>query len=488
MADIYEYWLQHKTLHITQRHDLRIENPITDFSCKRCYPISIIQENVIVEFLKCWKILCKIETQIDRDNYTLKTVISLGEIIVSNDEEFKRAAINLVWSINYISKPHYKLNGIIYILWEIKRNCYDCNDEGMIYYKDNKTQLYETLQEKCELEEYGHIISNEEINERFTGFWNWITIETTAYDLYDQAKTFEIFARILYLEGKIRVRRDEIRELQKGIKFHKNEIYYPEPWENDYLTNDIEILLLSTNGFRGEILIENPNLTEEGDEHDIMSKVLFEKGLFVEKEDLIRLTSILDSESEIIYKPGLIKTFIENIEKDNGELKTILEKWIIENSLNISHDILIEDEENVIKTPIIPSSSKESERKIIENNIENNNIIIINSPISENSTRSNSPLLIMAARNEIREDIRAVMRTVFGIDPGVNLNTAPANSINATLTNMINPIERAAKIADLPLFYGGEQDANEWIRDFNNVYVANGYAVDQAIKLNKAKP
>ena len=198
MADIYEYWLQHKTLHVTQWHDLRIENPITDFSCKRCYPISIIQENVIVEFLKCWKILCEIETQIDRDNYTLKTVISLGEIIVSNDEEFKRAAINLVWSINYISKPHYKLNGIIYILREIKRNCYDYNDEGMIYYKDNKTQLYETLQEKCELEEYGHIMSNEEINERFMKFWNWIIIETIAYDLYDQAKIFEIFARILY--------------------------------------------------------------------------------------------------------------------------------------------------------------------------------------------------------------------------------------------------------------------------------------------------
>jgi len=52
MADIYEYWLQHKTLHVTQRHELHIENPVTDFSCKRCYPISIIQENVIVEFFK----------------------------------------------------------------------------------------------------------------------------------------------------------------------------------------------------------------------------------------------------------------------------------------------------------------------------------------------------------------------------------------------------------------------------------------------------
>jgi len=52
-----------------------------------------------------------------------------------------------------------------------------------------------------------------------------------------------------------------------------------------------------------------------------MIKVLFEEGLFVEKEDLIRLTSILDWESELIYKQGIIKTFIENIEKDNGELK-----------------------------------------------------------------------------------------------------------------------------------------------------------------------
>ncbi|RGB24323.1 hypothetical protein C1646_676459 [Rhizophagus diaphanus] len=94
----------------------------------------------------------------------------------------------------------------------------------------------------------------------------------------------------------------------------------------------------------------------------------------------------------------------------------------------------------------------------------------------------------MATRDQLREDIRTIMNTIFGIDSGQNLNTAPANTINATLTGMLNPIHRAAKIAELPIFYGEEQDANDWIRDFNNVYAANGYDGDQAEKLRRARP
>ncbi|RGB42347.1 hypothetical protein C1646_810079, partial [Rhizophagus diaphanus] len=156
-----------------------------------------------------------------------------------------------------------------------------------------------------------------------------------------------------------------------------------------------------------------------------------------------------------IYSRGFIETYIENEEKDNDMLKIILDRWS-ENSSNNS------TENNSI-----------------------NNTPRVNTPTSENSTRSNSPIPIMATRDQLREDIRTVMNTIFGIDPGQNLNTVPANTINATLTGMLNPIQRAAKIADLPIFYGGEQDANDWIRDFNNVYEANGYADGQAEKLRR---
>ena len=44
MSDIYGEWLRHKTLHDTQRYSLRSEDPVIDFSCEKCYPISIIWE------------------------------------------------------------------------------------------------------------------------------------------------------------------------------------------------------------------------------------------------------------------------------------------------------------------------------------------------------------------------------------------------------------------------------------------------------------
>ncbi|RGB35528.1 hypothetical protein C1646_759225 [Rhizophagus diaphanus] len=162
-----------------------------------------------------------------------------------------------------------------------------------------------------------------------------------------------------------------------------------------------------------------------------------------------------------IYSRGFIETYIENKEKDNEILKIILDRWIKESG---------------------NSSNNTTENNSI------NNTPRVNTQTSENSIRSNSPIPIMATRDQLREDIRTVMRTIIGIDPGQNLATAPANTINATLTNMINPIQRAAKIADLPIFYGGEQDANDWIRDFNNVYAMNGYVDDQAKKLRKARP
>jgi hypothetical protein len=491
MSDIYNHWLNHKTLHNTQRHSIQVEDPVLDFACKRCYPVTIIRVDIIEEFLKFWEILCEIETQIHEDGYTSKTIISFGEIMDNDKDEFTKAATNFIWSINYKRKPHYRMDGLIYIIWEIKQNCYGYDKEGRIHYVNNKTQLYETLQEICELQEYGYIIGDEELDRRFTEFWNWIILETTAYDMFDQIKTLKIFRDILYLEEKIKVNRNKIRELQRNIKFNKNETYYAQPWKNDYLTNAIETQILKTNGFKGEIVMENPNLREENDEYNIMMEILRERGIHIENEDLMRIIFVLRYEPVQIYMRGFMETYVENKEENDEELKLILEKWINENQIEESHDeYSTDDEENVIKTPPNPSSSEESENSS-NNTTENNSINNtprVNTPTSENSTRSNSPIPIMAARNEIREDIRAVMRSVFGIDPGVALNTAPPNTIHATLTNMLNPIQRAAKIAELPIFYGGEQDANDWIRDFNNVYAANGYDNDQGAKLRRAKP
>uniref|UniRef100_U9SWS6 Retrotransposon gag domain-containing protein n=1 Tax=Rhizophagus irregularis (strain DAOM 181602 / DAOM 197198 / MUCL 43194) TaxID=747089 RepID=U9SWS6_RHIID len=431
--------------------------------------------------------LRKYERKIRRDYETLMDIKEK-----SNKDKITREATNLIWSISYRGKPHYKLEGLIYIIWEIKQNCYNYNEEGSIYFVDNKAQLYETLQEICELQKYGYIIDDRELNHRFTEFWNWITLETTAYDLFNQVETLRIFRDILYLGEKIRVNRNKIRELQKSIKFHKKDTYYHQPWKSDYLTNAIETQLLTTNGFKGEIVIENPNLKEENDEYNIIIEILQERGIQIEKEDLMRIIFTLGYNPAQIYLKGFIETYIENEGESNDVLKTILDRWISEHQIEESHDEFSSDEdENVIKTSLNPSSSEESENSS-NNTTENNSThnTRTNTPTSGNSTRSNSPPLIMAAtRNEIRENIRTVMNTLLlGIDPGVALNTAPANTINATLTNMINPIHRAAKIAELPLFYGGDQDANDWIRDFNNVYAGNGYVDDQAAKLVRAKP
>ncbi|CAB5148544.1 unnamed protein product [Rhizophagus irregularis] len=417
--------------------------------------------------------LRKYERKIRRDYETLMDIKEK-----SNKDKITREATNLIWSISYRGKPHYKLEGLIYIIWEIKQNCYNYNEEGSIYFVDNKAQLYETLQEICELQKYGYIIDDRELNHRFTEFWNWITLETTAYDLFNQVETLRIFRDILYLGEKIRVNRNKIRELQKSIKFHKKDTYYHQPWKSDYLTNAIETQLLTTNGFKGEIVIENPNLKEENDEYNIIIEILQERGIQIEKEDLMRIIFTLGYNPAQIYLKGFIETYIENEGESNDVLKTILDRWISEHQIEESHDEFSSDEdENVIKTSLNPSSSEESENSS-NNTTENNSThnTRTNTPTSGNSTRSNSPPLIMAAtRNEIRENIRTVMNTLLlGIDTGVALNTAPANTINATLTNMINPIHRAAKIAELPLFYGGDQDANDWIRDFNNVYAGNG--------------
>ncbi|RGB24324.1 hypothetical protein C1646_726422, partial [Rhizophagus diaphanus] len=96
-----------------------------------------------------------------------------------------------------------------------------------MHFIDNRTQLYDTLQNICELQKYRYLIGDRELDRRFNQFWNWIILETTAYALFDQVKTLVTFRNILYLGEKIKVNRNEIRELQKSIKYYKDKTYYP---------------------------------------------------------------------------------------------------------------------------------------------------------------------------------------------------------------------------------------------------------------------
>lgn len=89
MSDIYGKLVQHKILHNNQRHVNQIENPVSDFSCERCFPKTSIGEGITGEFLKFWKILCKVETQIQYDKYTTKNIISSGKLLSEEGEEFK---------------------------------------------------------------------------------------------------------------------------------------------------------------------------------------------------------------------------------------------------------------------------------------------------------------------------------------------------------------------------------------------------------------
>ncbi|PKB94272.1 hypothetical protein RhiirA5_439164, partial [Rhizophagus irregularis] len=115
----------------------------------------------------------------------------------------------------------------------------------------------------------------------------------------------------------------------------------------------------------------------------------------------------------------------------NDILKTILDKWISEYQIEESHDeFSSNDEENIIKISPNPSSSEESENS--SNNITENNSL-------NNTLRINISTLGNSTRTSV-------------------------NTINTTLT-----------------------DANDWIRDFNNVYAANSYDGDQIEKLRKVK-
>ena len=76
MASIYDRWLEHRRLHRREKHEQRKENSVTDFACRKCYPVKVMREEMRKEFLRFWEILCDIEPQIEEESYTSKTIIS----------------------------------------------------------------------------------------------------------------------------------------------------------------------------------------------------------------------------------------------------------------------------------------------------------------------------------------------------------------------------------------------------------------------------
>jgi len=154
MSNIHKEWLHNRVLHYQQRHEKFTENSVSDFACRRCYPIIEINQEIINEFLKFWGILLEAEKQIYEEGYTAKTIYSFGEILSYENEQLIKASVNLLWSISYKAPPRYELSGLIYIISKIKEHCYKNNDEGQLHFIDNKPQLLDEINNNCELQRY----------------------------------------------------------------------------------------------------------------------------------------------------------------------------------------------------------------------------------------------------------------------------------------------------------------------------------------------
>ncbi|GBC09219.1 hypothetical protein RclHR1_00870010 [Rhizophagus clarus] len=98
----------------------------------------------------------------------------------------------------------------------------------------------------------------------------------------------------------------------------------------------------------------------------------------------------------------------------------------------------------------------------------------------------------MATEDHVKQYIRQAINLAFGVDLGQDIDQAPEHTVthtlNQTVANLLPPINRAARIGELPLFHGGDQDPYEWESDFNVVWDANGYLEgnNQADKIRKA--
>ncbi|GES87410.1 hypothetical protein GLOIN_2v1791382 [Rhizophagus clarus] len=201
------------------------------------------------------------------------------------------------------------------------------------------------------------------------------------------------------------------------------------------------------------------------------------------------------SDNEIIFELRKLQIELNLYDDDDDEVKERLSTYVAEWKVKKIRKDIEEIEEyesengeifgdqnnkNVINTPEI----LESENSSLNINFEEEEINQ-EYEILRDLFRTPSPVNNMTAqRNKVREDIKLVFQAMFGHDIGNNWGALqpPANDVLTAIGNVRNavrnlagPVNRAAKIGDLPLYYKGEQDVYEWIRDFNTVFIANGY-------------
>jgi hypothetical protein len=253
---------------------------------------------------------------------------------------------------------------------------------------------------------------------------------------------------------------------------------------NKDLTDKIINKFIESKSFQEEMVLIEPIIEDpEIHEDDVYKEILLamrEKGLEVTLEDIIKIINILKFTPEQIYDIRFIEVYNNHQHLKDEELEEILEDWIKGQQNEEIYDEILsesgdenmtEDEEIIVNTPPeIPSSTE-----------------------SYNSTRSNSPNnLNMATEDHVKQYIRQTMNLTFGIDLGQNIDQVPGQTVtqvlNQAVGNLVPPINRAAKIGELPIFNGGDQDPYEWERDFEIVWNANGYLEgnNQVDKIRKA--
>jgi hypothetical protein len=102
-----------------------------------------------------------------------------------------------------------------------------------------------------------------------------------------------------------------------------------------------------------------------------------------------------------------------------------------------------------------------------------------------------------AQQNQVREDLRQAFFILMGHNIGNDWDAliSPAqpifgaiNNVNAAVGNLQDPVNRAARVGSLLLYYGEDEDPFIWIRDFNIIWKANSYQEgnNQINKIRKA--
>jgi hypothetical protein len=227
-------------------------------------------------------------------------------------------------------------------------------------------------------------------------------------------------------------------------------------------------------------------------------KIAKERDIEVSERELSRLVSYEFNEEEI-FSEGFIRKF--------QEIKNELESYIIEElgkffdkqKKRIENDEEIELISNISENEgieIVVDNKDEDENKLEklintddfelfeESDLENLNIKL--EDINNNNESDLSDYYIenlfeeidnmAVTQDQVREDMRQAYFILTGHDIGNNWNalTPPAqpifgaiNNVNAAVGNLQDPVNRAARVGSLPLYYGEDEDPFIWIRDFN---------------------